>query len=1429
MKRLLLLLFYFSALALASMPPTSTGENGNDTHKRGRENLLLNESSKRMKTESGMPIIQEIIQEMIENTTVSKNKLELLKQEKGEEGYKSIFKMVYSTQFLRNLMELLADRHFRPSNFIWESAELKKPFSNLGIGYCFNAMKLNDKRIMTALKKAFKDRKFKLMELIVEEYPYIIKDEFLAFLINSLRRLPDSRHFVESLFRIFSLVPGYVPFYATELLLIMLRYYSTSESMDRLFASMDCSVFDRVLVRKLIFNVNLFSKDILDYFRRCYKDYKFDIPALNDIASSGSYDTVEGLILVEAFLARSTNELQAKLKYRMPNITSPKSFRSILIHCIELEIDCEEFFIGTLQHENLTLEEKKKLAVDFLNQHAYILTSPTTQPFRFRSDSVEDGTDIANGILYSIGCERKRAERRSFTSPSILEVLFDLDQGWLKKFIMFLRTNMFSLSDQPEPNDIRILNRPTPPAEILDYMRNILFLNQDQVKEKFLAEFFIKEASSVIAQLTDITQSFLFLDVLFVVAQKFDLLALFWNLPNRHYRATSKQFMFENAPLNFYFMYNNEAKKSFLLMKLFNLSKLKNKHLMHTTVANLALSDVIGHAPIEQNTFKFLEEQYDEEVYVALFSNDLESYSKALIAFIKNTSTVFNVIEYMKVNLNLANDAYFGLFAIDLVFRCVSNQDAILNYFSLYTVASFLFVYGKTVPVSFGPVQTLNGPIDILSNTNMFVEVLEKIQGKEQFQQDHFIYILNLFYRDFDRFMLLLQNFSCSPGSFFFGIPLDSVFENFFRYDQQVIDNTEYKRKSGLLEFFSTVFTFIYGNKGVEYMEQLGMKALQLELYNWVFTESKFQGNEEKFWEIISTNKFLNYVLSRDLLFSDNETRVYDFVENFYLQKERNAFWNNYFPTAFEERLFEASLFKDHMKVAKFFKAKNLSLFVKIEYANKDIEIDCSRYNHEDFKNMRFEKIENQSLKQCLDNVFGSISVVDLSIVPTELLHLGFNAIFDAPGKKTEDFVVALFAKNKNDLAVKIFRNPAHVCKSATLYASYICSKITGNLPFFVLNSDEGLPSSIFCTEVLVDSHQHPYSKFCQRSIRIPNNETPIEHKLIYFRKVLDEIVEISKEDLDITLLSETDETLLSTTIENFREIDSYSFMLYKPFIVYLDSPIADDHNGLFRDWTLRITEVIINRNFKQTASCELFPKNHFDSNESFIAFRTELELLGKVLGLAIKWNILVNAPFPTFIWNLLMGFEIADSDLIELDKSIRNLDNLEAAEVYFEDGFYFQGRVFQLQGEGLVGPENVVEYRQQILTAIKVFYTDLCAPIVQGFNEIIPTALIRIFKPSELKLMINGVEEIDVTDWQNNTEYEDCSADDPVIRYFWEVVTEMTNDQRKQLLRFFHGSDRLPKHGFGALMGDFVVEKFTIVIDVCIDRMFYLPRAQTW
>ncbi|CAI5480062.1 unnamed protein product [Closterium sp. Yama58-4] len=98
----------------------------------------------------------------------------------------------------------------------------------------------------------------------------------------------------------------------------------------------------------------------------------------------------------------------------------------------------------------------------------------------------------------------------------------------------------------------------------------------------------------------------------------------------------------------------------------------------------------------------------------------------------------------------------------------------------------------------------------------------------------------------------------------------------------------------------------------------------------------------------------------------------------------------------------------------------------------------------------------------------------------------------------------------------------------------------------------------------------------------------------------------------------------------------------------------------------------------------------------------------------------------------------------------------------------------------------------------------------------------LRPLDAGDFEALLYGEErDIDVADWRAHTDYHGYRATDPEIEWFWEVVEEMTKDQRRRLLYFTTAITRLPASGFAGLQSRFHIH-------LALTDTTHLPTAHT-
>jgi hypothetical protein len=75
----------------------------------------------------------------------------------------------------------------------------------------------------------------------------------------------------------------------------------------------------------------------------------------------------------------------------------------------------------------------------------------------------------------------------------------------------------------------------------------------------------------------------------------------------------------------------------------------------------------------------------------------------------------------------------------------------------------------------------------------------------------------------------------------------------------------------------------------------------------------------------------------------------------------------------------------------------------------------------------------------------------------------------------------------------------------------------------------------------------------------------------------------------------------------------------------------------------------------------------------------------------------------------------------------------------------------------------------------------------------VLPIELLPLFSPLELEQLVSGTSTVDVALLRQCTDYENLSPDSELVKNFWEVLEDMTPEQRTLFLRFVWARSRMP------------------------------------
>lgn len=267
------------------------------------------------------------------------------------------------------------------------------------------------------------------------------------------------------------------------------------------------------------------------------------------------------------------------------------------------------------------------------------------------------------------------------------------------------------------------------------------------------------------------------------------------------------------------------------------------------------------------------------------------------------------------------------------------------------------------------------------------------------------------------------------------------------------------------------------------------------------------------------------------------------------------------------------------------------------------------------------------------------------------------------------------------------------------------------------------------------------------------------------------------------------------------------------------------DGGGIFKDFMENITQAAFDIQyglFKETADHLLYPNPGSGlMHEQHLQY---FHFLGTLLAKAMFEGILIDIPFATFFLSKLKQKYNYLNDLPSLDPELyRHLiflkrygGDISELELYFvidsnEFGEQTEEELLPGGKSTRVTNENVIPFIHLVANhRLNFQIKQQSAHFLRGFQQLIPKEWIDIFNEHELQLLISGsVDGFDVDDLRAHTNYTGGYHEDHyVIEMFWDVIKNLSLENRRKLLKFATGCSRGPLLGFKYLEPTFCIQR---------------------
>lgn len=230
---------------------------------------------------------------------------------------------------------------------------------------------------------------------------------------------------------------------------------------------------------------------------------------------------------------------------------------------------------------------------------------------------------------------------------------------------------------------------------------------------------------------------------------------------------------------------------------------------------------------------------------------------------------------------------------------------------------------------------------------------------------------------------------------------------------------------------------------------------------------------------------------------------------------------------------------------------------------------------------------------------------------------------------------------------------------------------------------------------------------------------------------------------------------------------------------------------------------------YNEDTRCYWFNQNALEQPQEYM-------LLGIIIGLAIYNGNFLDVHFPPVVYKKMCGQSLSREDLNGYDpqiyKSVSQIvdytGNIDDLALTFSVDYmkWDKAETVDLKPNGRnieVTQDNKDQYvklltNYYLVDSIKTQFD----AFLKGFKLVLQgKAFDMIKRGEELELLICGNQTLDFDALEVSCKYEGgYNNDHKVIRWFWEILHEFDQDEKKKFLKFFSGSDRAPLRGLGKL-----------------------------
>eukprot|EP00922_Rhytidocystis_sp_ex-Travisia-forbesii_P064094 GHVS01095304.1.p2 GENE.GHVS01095304.1~~GHVS01095304.1.p2 ORF type:complete len:378 (+),score=56.09 GHVS01095304.1:1487-2620(+) len=258
------------------------------------------------------------------------------------------------------------------------------------------------------------------------------------------------------------------------------------------------------------------------------------------------------------------------------------------------------------------------------------------------------------------------------------------------------------------------------------------------------------------------------------------------------------------------------------------------------------------------------------------------------------------------------------------------------------------------------------------------------------------------------------------------------------------------------------------------------------------------------------------------------------------------------------------------------------------------------------------------------------------------------------------------------------------------------------------------------------------------------------------------------------------------------------------------------DEGGVTKEFFLLLVQELFNPDYGMFKHYEEQRIVWFHS--ASLEHDSQFELIGIVLGLAMYNGVILDVHFPLAVYKKLLDVPVGLADLSEIQPDVarsllcllqmgeQEVDELSLTLSASVESF---GCVRQVALDSCHSPNEpvTIHNRDKYVAALLDFLLNASIArqfdaFYRGFHRCCQSHGLQLFRAEELRQAVVGSDDdFEFESLQKVAKYQDgYTNESTTVQLFWDVVHSLEQEQKKKLLMFITGSDRIPIKGLSSM-----------------------------